>query len=137
MNTSRMTKFLTIKDPNEVIDANAYEDFKNKYMKNSVLLPCGTIVQRHYLNIFAKPAEDFKEICLQTQEPTKSEMSLSPANAQNLFDDEPGTPLALLVEKVTQPLSPIIIDLMTPSPLPVYSYIFDDNYGISSIYAAN
>ena len=128
-----MTKFLTTKDPNEVIDADAYEDFKNKYMKNSVLLPSGMIVPRHYLNIFAKPAEEFKEICLQTQESTKSEMSPSPANSQNLFDEEPGTPLTLLVEKVTQPLSPVviqspmIIDLSTPSPLPAYTYIFDDD----------
>ena len=127
-----MARFLT-KEPKEVIDADAFEDFKNKYLKNSVLLPCGKIVPRHYLNVFAKPAEDYKEICLQTQESSKSEMSPSPANSHNLFDDEPRTPLTILVEKVTQPLSPVIkqspmiIDLSTPSPSPAYTYIFDDD----------
>jgi len=115
MNTRRMTNFLT-EDPKEDVHADSYEDFVDWYQK-SVAMPRGSMRPRFYLNLFSKPAEEVKAENLFEDELRTP----SPANSHNLFDEEQGTPLALLVEKVTQPLSPmeaISIDLVTPLPSP-------------------
>jgi len=122
-----MARF-SINDPKEDIHADSYEDFVEWY-KSSIAMPRGSIRPRFYLNLFSKPAEDIKSemVVSQNDEPGTP----SPANSQNLFEDDPGTPLALLVEKVTQPLSPVVkqspmlIDLSTSSQLPAYTYLFD------------
>ena len=115
-----MTKFLT-EDTKEDIHADSYEDFVNWYTK-SVAMPRGSIRPRFHLNLFSKPAEDIKTEMVVSQNLSEDEpRTPSPANSHNLFDEEQGTPLALLVEKVTQPLSPmeaISIDLVTPLPSP-------------------
>ena len=131
----------------EDMHADSYEDFVDWYQK-SVAMPRGSIRPRFYLNLFSKPAEDIKSEMvvshnlfddeLGTSSPANSQNLFedepgtpSPANSQNLFEDEPVTPLALLVEKVTQPLSPVVkqspmlIDLSPSSQLPAYTYLFE------------